>query len=104
MNPEVMLYIDRLNAEIKNIFNDGIVVAYIEDEPPVLTMDGKNDTSLVACDLWCDNPSSGYDINILIEDVADFSVLDTPVVTTLDDAKSLAVLIGKQVSSYKISW
>jgi len=104
MNAEVGFYIDRLKAEIKNIFNDGIVIAYIEAEPPVLTMDGKDDTSLVACDLWCDNPSSAYDINILIEDVADFSVVDTPVVTTLDDAKSLAVLIGQQVSSYEVSW
>ncbi|WP_407200920.1 hypothetical protein [Enterobacter cloacae] len=58
-------------------------------------MEGKDDTSLVACDLWCDDPSSAYDINILIKGVADFSVLDTPVVTTLDEAKSLALIIGQ---------
>lgn len=103
MNHEVSCYIDRLKVEIKKNFNDGIVVAYIEIEPPILTMEGKDDTSLVACDLWCDDPSSAYDINILIKRVADFSVLDTPVVTTLDEAKSLALIIGQQVSSYKIS-
>ncbi|EOZ5728405.1 MULTISPECIES: hypothetical protein [Enterobacter cloacae complex] len=103
MNHEVSCYIDRLKVEIKKNFNDGIVVAYIEIEPPILTMEGKDDTSLVACDLWCDDPSSAYDINILIKGVADFSVLDTPVVTTLDEAKSLALIIGQQVSSYKIS-
>jgi len=102
MNPEVGCYIDRLKADIKKTFNDGIVVAYIEIEPPVLTMDGKDDIAMVACDLWCDDPSSAYDINILIGDKSDFSELDTPVVTTLDEAKSLAIIIGQQVSNYKI--
>ncbi|MBJ6592997.1 hypothetical protein JGT96_20450 [Enterobacter hormaechei] len=103
MNHEVSCYIDRLKVEIKKTFNDGIVVAYIEIEPPILTMEGKDDISSVSCDLWCDDPSSAYDINILIKEVVDFSVLDTPVVTTLDEAKSLALIIGQQVSGYKIS-
>jgi hypothetical protein len=50
MNHEVSCYIDRLKVEIKKTFNDGIVVAYIEIEPPILTMEGKM-ISLVSCDL-----------------------------------------------------
>jgi hypothetical protein len=43
MNHEVSCYIDRLKVEIKKTFNDGIVVAYIEIEPPILTMEGQDD-------------------------------------------------------------
>lgn len=103
MNKDVSCYIDRLNVKIKNTFKDGIVVAYIDIDPQVLAVEGTDDLALIACDLWCDDPSSAYDINILIKGVTDFSVLDTPVVTTLDEAKSLALIIGQQVSSYKIS-
>lgn len=103
MNQEINFYIERLKVEFNNIFENGNVVAHIVVEPPVLTMDGKDDTSLVACDLWCADPSAGYDISILIDEKPDFSKLDTPVVTTLDEAKSLAIIIGQQVSSYQIS-
>ena len=103
MNHDFTCYIERLKVKFKNIFQNGIVVAHIEIEPPVLTMDGKDDISLVACDLWCDAPSACYDISILIDEKPDFSKLKAPVVTTLDVAKSLAIIIGQQVSSYKIS-
>lgn len=103
MKHEVNCYIERLNTQIKKTFKDGNVVAHITIEPILMPMYGQPDMSIVACDLWCDEPRSAYDINILIKEVSDFSVLDTPVVTTLDEAKSLAMIIGQQVSSYTIS-
>ncbi|EBZ6776915.1 hypothetical protein GQG94_004736 [Salmonella enterica] len=95
-------YIERLIPEIKRRFGNGFVIAHIEIEPPVLAANGEGDLCLVACDLWCENPSAVYDINILVEDKANYDVLDTPIVTSLEDAKNLALLISKQVKDFKI--
>ncbi|EBL8166433.1 hypothetical protein DFU13_24305 [Salmonella enterica] len=98
---EAEKYIERLNPEIKRRFGNGFVVAHIEIEPPILAANGEGDSCLVACDLWCENPSAAYDINILVEDKTNFDVLDTPIVTSLEDAKNLALLIAKQVDDFK---
>lgn len=100
-NEETQGYLDRLTSEMAKIFGSGIVTAHIEVQP-ILLGGKEDDMAIVACDLWCDEPPAGYDINILVKSHANLSVLDTPIVTNIEDAEKLAMLIAQQVHNYEL--
>ncbi len=101
---EFEAYIQKLKPELDATFGSGTVSAHIEISPVILCQQAKDDDnfSMVSCDLFCDAPSAGYDINIIVQPERNFEELDSPRVTSLEEAKNLALLIAQQVQSFKI--
>lgn len=95
-------YLERLASELKRYFGSGFVTAHIESEPAVLSMNSDDDFLMVACDLVCDDPTATYDINIIVQAESDLNDVSTPIVRTLEDAKTLAILIARQVNDFKV--
>ncbi|MDE4745168.1 hypothetical protein ABK814_18205 [Enterobacter hormaechei] len=97
-------YIQKLKTELYATFGSGTVIAHIDFSPAVLSPQTEDsiDFSMVACDLVCDFPAATYDINIIVETQRNFDELDTPRVSTLEEAKNLAILIAQQVQGFQI--
>ncbi|PSF22240.1 hypothetical protein C6985_12105 [Escherichia coli] len=104
MDYEFEAYIQKLKCELDATFGSGTVSAHIEISPVILCQHAEDDDnfSMVSCDLLCDAPSAGYDINIIVQTERNFEELDSPRVTSLEEAKNLAMLIAQQVQGFQI--
>ena len=104
MDYEFEAYIQKLKSELDATFGSGTVSAHIEISPVILCQQAEDDDnfSMVSCDLLCDAPSAGYDINIIVQTERNFEELDSPRVTSLEEAINLAMLIAQQVQGFQI--